>query len=206
MAGLVRVTGLPAIAYFVAAAAVPTVAYAIQPRTCFDHLFLPYVLPVVVMLCLAAGAVQSFVRLPHAVKAMTGVVFALAIHGMVLVPCISSLEDSARIMRLVRLGLGMAWVSASVLWLVAAGLLRSGRPRVARTVAAIGFAAAGASLAVGATKQYLGFIGVIWTPLTEALAEARMPTLLMSAVGVAAVGVTFALVQQHRNPAPGAGG
>jgi hypothetical protein len=175
----------------------PVLSYVLQPRPCFEHLFLPYVLPVVVLLCLACAAAQSFIQWPPALQIMLAVVFSVSIQAMSLVPCLSSLEESQRVVRLVTLSLCMTWFAAAVLAAIAAELCRPGKFRVPRVVASAGFAVSGLSLALGATKAYLGTIGFrIWGDAFVALAEARMPVWLMVGVGVAVFGTAAALVQR----------
>jgi hypothetical protein len=188
----------------VGALVMPVLTYVLQPRSCFQHLFLPYVLPVLVLLCIAGGAAQSFIRWPAALQVTLGIVFAVAIQAVSLVPCISSLEDSPRVVRLSAVSLGMTCFAATVLFATAIELCRGGAFQVSRTVAGAGFAVAGLSLALGATKQYLGITGVgISSDAFAALAEARMPVWLMAGVGVAAFGIATTYAQRWNASAQG---
>ena len=189
---------LTALPYILAAGAAPVLAYLLQPRLCFDHLFLPYVLPVLVLLCLTTAGAQSFIRWSPGLREVVGIVFGVCIQAVLVVPCVSDLEDSSRVMRLVFLSLWMTSFSAVGLAINAAGLLHAGQGRSVRAVAASGFLLAGVSLAFGSAKQYLGMAGLVWSDPFVALSEARMPLWLMAGVAMAALGTAAAHLQRLR--------
>lgn len=197
-------TAWVALPYAAAAIVAPSLFYLVQPRFCLENLFWPYVLPVHVLLCLACGAVQPFVRWHPLLQVAVGVVFALAIQAIPLVPCVSSLEESKALVSLVVLSWYMTWLAAAALAVTVAGLLHPGPFRGARAAAATGFAVAAGSLALGAIKQYLVASGAIWVDWFVALSEARTPVWLMGGVVVAILGTAAAHVQQWRSRPQGA--
>jgi hypothetical protein len=130
--------------------------------------------------------------------------FALSIQATFLVPCVYSLEESGALVRLVVLSWYLTWLSAAVLGVTAAGLLRSGQFRSARALAATGFAVASGSLALVATRQYLRASASIWIDPFAAFSEARMPVWLMGGVLVAMLGTAAAHVQRWHSRQRGA--
>ena len=193
-----------ALPYITAAIVTPSLFYLVQPRFCLEHLFWPYVLPVHVLLCLVCGAVQPFVRWHPPLRITIGFVFALSIQAIPLVPCMSSVEESQALVSFVILSWYMTWVSAAALAVTVAGLLRSGPPRGARTVAATGFAVVAGSLAIGAIRRYLVASGTMLVDPFGEIAEARTPIGLMVGLVIAILGTTAAHVQQWRLRSHGA--
>ena len=149
-------------------------------------------------------AVQPFVRWHPLLQVTVGVVFALSIQAIPLVPCVSSLEESRALMSLVILSWYMTWMSAATVAVTVAGLLRPGQFRGARTVAAAGFAIAAGSLALAASRQYLAASGAIRIDPFVAISEARTPVWLIGGVVIATLGTGAAHVQRWRSRSLGA--
>lgn len=201
---MAKQAALPALLYMTAAVAVLAFAYTLQPRFCTQHLLLPYVLPALVLLCVACAAAQRLSRWNSAVQVALAIVFTVSIQAAVLVPCVSPIEEYPGLVGVMAFSWYMAWADAVVLSVAAAGLLHAGHSRGARAVAAVGLALAAGHFALGATKYYLRMTGMIWEDPFVAIAESRAPVWLIAGTIVALIGTTTAHMQRWQSRTRGA--
>jgi len=198
---MTRVAG---VTYGGAAIALPAVAYLAQPESCFRYLYVPTVLLWLVLLCVVTAAVQPHAHLARPAKFASALAFAIAIQAAVAMPCVSQEVDSPRILRLTHLILILGWVAAIALSVTIVGLLRARPHTVARAFMALGLGFSAISLALGATKQYVGITGVV-VAVPEVIIETHLPTLLQGGILITLITVLIVSVRHPRRE-PGAGG
>jgi hypothetical protein len=187
-----------ALVYAVAGAGVIATTYAAQPAMCVKLSYWPYVLPMLLVLCLIAAMAQRFARLGRLAKPLLALVFAVGIQGTVLVPCVSDIHDS-RVLTLSAVGLGLVLMAALSLIALAVGLVHAGIPRLGRLTLSFGLVTVAIALVLGVGRQFLGVRGAeVWSSFAEAVAELRVPTALSFGVAVAVAGVMACIVQERR--------
>jgi hypothetical protein len=189
----------PTWVYVLAGAGVVATTYAIQPAMCVALGFWPYVLPMLVGLCLIAATAQHFATLGGVARGTFAFMFAVGIQGTVLVPCVSDIHDT-RVLTLSAVGLGLVLAAVVSLVAVAIGLILAGIPRLGRLMLSSGLVIVASALGLGAVRQFVGIRGVeVWSSISEAVAELRLPTVLAAGMAVATAGVVACVVQDRRN-------
>jgi len=189
----------PAWVYAAAGAGVVATTYAVQPTTCVKLGYWPFVLPMLILLCLIAGMAQRFVALGTVARHSVAFVFVVGIQGMALVPCVSDIHDT-RVLTLSAIGLGLVVAAAGSLLALALGLVWAGTPRLGRLTLSVGLVLVAGGLVLGVVRQFLGVRGAeVWSSFAEAVAELRLPTVFTAGMAVATAGLIACMVQHRRN-------
>jgi uncharacterized membrane protein YozB (DUF420 family) len=184
------------VAYAAAAAALPAIAFLTQPQACFRYLYVPSILGWLLLLCASVAGVQSLSRVSSILKLVTAITFGVAIQSAVLIPCVSELEESPRIVLLAHVVLVLGWLASLSIGVSVVGLLR-GRREVHRWVMACGLALAAISLALGATRQYVGITGVP-IALPELIIESPFPSVLQGGIVITLIALGVTMLQRLR--------
>ena len=185
--------------YSVAGAGVVATTYAVQPAMCIKLGYWPFVLPMLIVLCLIAAAATRFAALGKLAKLSLALLFAVGIQGIVLMPCVSDIHDTG-VLTLSATSLGLVAAAAASLLALAMGVVVAGIPRLGRFTLAVGVILVAGALVLGAVRQFLGIRGVqIWSSVAEAVSELRLPTVLACGMAVATAGVVACVAQERRH-------